>query len=27
LAANLGPQDVLLIENDLPDLYEKKFNL
>lgn len=27
LAANLGPQDAVLVENDLPDLYEKKFNL
>jgi UDP-N-acetylmuramoyl-tripeptide--D-alanyl-D-alanine ligase len=27
LTANLGPQDVVLIENDLPDLYEKALNL
>jgi UDP-N-acetylmuramoyl-tripeptide--D-alanyl-D-alanine ligase len=27
LKANLGPGDVVLVENDLPDLYEKKFSL
>jgi len=27
LTASLGPGDVVLIENDLPDLYEKKFRL
>jgi len=27
LDANLGPTDVVLIENDLPDLYEKKLRL
>ncbi|NHZ48758.1 UDP-N-acetylmuramoyl-tripeptide--D-alanyl-D-alanine ligase, partial [Desulfovibrio sp. XJ01] len=24
LAANIGPGDAVLLENDLPDLYEKK---
>jgi len=27
LASNLGPQDVVLVENDLPDLYEKRLSL
>lgn len=27
LTENLGPQDVVLVENDLPDLYEKKLSL
>jgi UDP-N-acetylmuramoyl-tripeptide--D-alanyl-D-alanine ligase len=27
LNANLGPEDVVLVENDLPDLYEKKLSL
>lgn len=27
LAANVGPKDVVLMENDLPDLYEKRLSL
>jgi UDP-N-acetylmuramoyl-tripeptide--D-alanyl-D-alanine ligase len=27
LAGKLGPEDVVLVENDLPDLYEKKLSL